>query len=216
VLKKTSISWKNMTDENPVIDEKTRPGFDRKMTGEEINQLPIASYDGEVHIIRTPSALDHAVRALCKETLLGFDTETKPAFEKGENNPLSLIQLAGKKAVYILQVKYLSSCQQLGEVLSAKHIIKAGIDIQQDIVKLKSRIDGDYKGFVDISVLAKDAGMKNFSMRGLAAILLGVRVAKSMQVSNWARSTLTPSQIRYAATDAWISRELYVRLRPPR
>lgn len=196
-------------------DEEIRPGFDRKMTGEEINRLPIASYDGDVHIIRTPSTLEHAVHALCNETLLGFDTETKPAFEKGESNPLSLIQLAGKKAVYIIQMKHVPSCEQLGLVLSDKRIIKAGIDIQQDIAKLKNRIDCDYKGFVDISVLAKDAGIKNFSMRGLAAILLGVRVAKSMQVSNWARSTLTPSQIKYAATDAWISRELYVRLRTP-
>ena len=195
-----------------MTDEINRPGFDQKMTAEEINTRPIASYDGAVHIIRTAAELENAVAELCREAVLGFDTETKPAFQKGETNPISLIQLAGARAVYIIQLKHVSPSAQLGQLLSDRHIIKAGIDVKQDITKLKKNIDCDYKGFVDVSQLAKDAGIKNFSMRGLAAVLLGVRIAKSMQVSNWARSTLLPSQIKYAATDAWISREIYMRL----
>ena len=38
----------------------------------------------------------------------------------------------------------------------------------------------------------------------------GSKLSKKEQVSNWARNKLTDSQIKYAATDAWISRELYV------
>jgi len=196
-----------------MISDKNRPGFDQKMTAEEINSRPIASYDGVVHIIRTASELEQATRVLCRETVLGFDTETKPAFQKGEINPISLLQFAAAGAVYIIQLKHVRPSEQLGALLSNKLIIKAGIDINQDIAKLKNNIDCDYKGFIDVSLLAKDAGIKNFSMRGLAAVLLGVRIAKSMQVSNWARSTLLPSQIKYAATDAWISREIYLRLR---
>jgi ribonuclease D len=86
------------------------------------------------------------------------------------------------------------------------------VDIPQDIVKLQERLGGDYKNCVDVSLAAKQAGLKNFSLRGLAAVLLGVRITKGMRVSNWARDTLLPSQIKYAATDAWISRELYLRL----
>jgi ribonuclease D len=192
--------------------EKKRPGFDLKMTAEEINTLPIAAFEGPVHVVQTEVELEKAVHALRRETVLGFDTETKPNFTKGENNALSLIQFAGSRAAYIIQLRHLTSCAPLLKLFSDERIIKAGVDIPQDILKLQVRIGGDYKGCVDISMAAKAAGLKNFSLRGLAAVLLGVRITKGMRVSNWARDILLPSQIKYAATDAWISRELYLRL----
>jgi ribonuclease D len=192
--------------------EEQRPGFDLKMTAEEINCLPIAAYEGPVHVVRTEDALDKAVHALRRETVLGFDTETKPNFTRGENHPLSLIQFAGSRAAYIIQLRHLPSCASLLKLFSDEHIIKAGVDIPQDIVKLEERIGGEYNNCVDVSLSAKAAGLKNFSLRGLAAVLLGVRITKGMRVSNWGRDTLLPSQIKYAATDAWISRELYLRL----
>ncbi len=195
--------------------EGKRPGFDLKMTAEEINRLPIAAYEGTVHVVRTEDALEKAMHGLRRETVLGFDTETKPNFAKGENNPLSLIQFAGSRAVYIIQLRPLPSCAPLRKLFSDERIIKAGVDIPQDILKLQERVGGEYKNFVDVSLGAKQAGLKNFSLRGLAAILLGVRITKGMRVSNWARDTLLPSQIKYAATDAWISRELYLRLQHP-
>jgi ribonuclease D len=192
--------------------EAGRSGFDLKMTAEEINSLPIAAYEGTVHVVRTQDALEKAVHALRREAVLGFDTETKPNFAKGENNPLSLIQFAGSRAVYIIQLRHVPSCDTLRRLFSDERIIKAGVDIPQDILKLQEHIRGGYKSFVDVSLGAKQAGLKNFSLRGLAAILLGVRITKGMRVSNWARDTLLPAQIKYAATDAWISRELYLRL----
>ncbi len=195
--------------------EGQRPGFDLKMTAEEINTLPIAAYEGTVHVVRTEAELEKAVHALRRETVLGFDTETKPNFAKGENNALSLLQFAGRRAAYIMQLRHLPSCAPLLKLFSDERIIKAGVDIPQDILKLQKHMGGDYKGFVDISLAAKAAGLKNFSLRGLAAILLGVRITKGMRVSNWARDTLLPQQIKYAATDAWISRELYLRLKHP-
>jgi ribonuclease D len=195
--------------------EKKRPGFDLKMTSEEINSLPIAAYEGTVHVVRTEAELEKAMHALRRESLLGFDTETKPNFARGENNPLSLIQFAGSRAAYIIQLRHLPSCDPLLKLFSDERIIKAGVDIPQDIIKLQERIGGDYKNCEDVSLHAKQAGLKNFSLRGLAAVLLGVRITKGMRVSNWARDTLLPSQIKYAATDAWISRELYLRLRQP-
>jgi ribonuclease D len=192
--------------------EAGRSGFDLKMTAEEINSRPIAAYEGTVHVVRTEDELEKAVHALRREAVLGFDTETKPNFARGEANPLSLIQLAGSRAAYIIQLRHVPSCDPLRRLFSDERIIKAGVDIPQDIAKLQERIGGHYKSCVDISLAAKQAGLKNFSLRGLAAILLGVRITKGMRVSNWARDTLLPSQIKYAATDAWISRELYLRL----
>jgi len=197
-----------------MVQQSHRPGFDRRITAEEINRLPIAKYGGPVAIIATEAALERAVRALRKEHLLGFDTETKPAFRRGERNPVAIIQCATATTVYIIRLGALRSLEPVAQLFEDRAILKAGVDLQQDIVKLRQQVACAYNGFVDVSLLAKDAGIKNFSMRGLAAVLLGVRISKTARTSNWARETLTPQQISYAATDAWISRELYLRLTP--
>lgn len=197
---------------HPSVNQQGRPGFDRKITPEEINRLPIIQYSGRVEIITTPDALEKAVDSLCQETVIGFDTETKPSFRKGQYNPVAIIQCAGSTQVYIIQLGRLPMLHPLEKLLSSAEVIKAGVDLQQDIMKLRRQIPCDYRGFVDVSRMAKDVGLKNFSMRGLAAALLGARIPKAMRTSNWARETLSHQQIRYAATDAWISRELYLRL----
>ena len=65
---------------------------------------------------------------------------------------------------------------------------------------------------VDLAALARARGIKAQGLRSLAASLLGFRISKSAQCSNWERDELSPQQIRYAATDAWVGRELYARL----
>lgn len=196
----------------PPAHEQGRPGFDRKITPEEINRLPIIQYSGRIEIITTLEALQIAVDSLCEETVIGFDTETKPAFRKGEQNPVAIMQCAGSTKVYIIQLTRLPMLHPLEKLLSTDQVIKAGVDLQQDITKLRRQLPCQYRGFVDVTRMAKEVDLKNFSMRALAAVLLGARIPKAVRTSNWARETLSHQQIRYAATDAWISRELYLRL----
>ncbi|MCX8043304.1 MAG: 3'-5' exonuclease domain-containing protein 2 [Desulfobacterota bacterium] len=195
-----------------ILHDLHRAGFDRKITPEEINRLPITQYTGHIEMITTVSALENVLGILLQETLIGFDTETKPAFRKGERNPVAIIQCATGTTVYIIQLRNLPSLRPLKPLFSSPAIIKAGIDVFQDILKLREQLPCAYENFVDIGRMARDAGLKNFSMRALAAVLLGVRIPKTMRTSNWARQQLTPQQITYAATDAWISRCLYLQL----
>jgi ribonuclease D len=65
---------------------------------------------------------------------------------------------------------------------------------------------------MDLGNIAKKAGIKNHGLRGLAAVLLGLRISKGAQTTNWARDVLTRQQIQYAATDAWVGRKLYLSL----
>lgn len=190
-----------------------RPGFDRKMTREEINACPIRMYEGLVHVIRTRQQLEPAVQKLLKEKILGFDIEIKPSFTKGENHPAALLQLAGSRAVYLFQLRHSKFTRALRKILSTADVIKTGVAPGQDIVKLKELGDFKEAGFVDLAAVAKQSGIKNHGLRGLAAVLLGFRILKHSKVSNWARQDLTPSQIQYAATDAWVSREIYLHMK---
>jgi ribonuclease D len=194
-------------------DKKEKPGFDRKISPEEINELPVKKYDGPVRIISSREGLVLASQALRQEMVLGFDTETKPAFAKGQSFPVALLQLAGQDAVYIFQLRHLEFPKMLRDILENSDIIKAGFAPDYDIKQLKALGEFDPAGFVDLGTAAKREGIKNHGLRGLAAVLLGFRISKQAQRSNWSRMTLSPSQISYAATDAWVSREIFLRLK---
>ena len=189
-----------------------RPGFAQRMTKEEINACPIRRWEGPTHVVRTAAELSRAVHALANETILGFDTETRPAYHKGESYLPSLLQLAGENEVYLFQLKHLGLSNPLREILANPKVVKAGVALAYDLQDLHHL--GHFKpaGFVDLGNLAKKAEIKNHGLRGLAAVLLGFRIAKGAQTSNWSRDVLDPAQIQYAATDAWVGRELYLRL----
>lgn len=182
-----------------------------RLTSAEINLLPIRSYDGQVSVVRDQDGLTKALKALAAEHVLGFDTETRPAFKKGEQHAPAVLQLAGASGVFLFQLTVLGFPEQLRDVLADSKRIKAGVAHGHDVRTLQELESFDPAGFIDLGTLAKQAGLKNFGLRGLAAALLGVRISKKARLSNWAVKRLTPDQITYAATDAWISRELYLR-----
>ncbi len=204
---KQRLSTRHMTQ-----SETDRPGFDRRMNKDEINACPIARWKGPVSVVRTREELATAMRKLAGDSLLGFDTETRPAYTKGESYPPSLLQLANEKEVFIFQFKHLRFAKPLRDILADPAIIKAGVSLDYDIRELKKMSHFKAEGFVDLGDLAKKKGIKNHGLRGLAAVLLGCRIAKGAQTSNWARDVLTKHQIQYAATDAWIGRKLYLTL----
>ncbi|MEK6777198.1 MAG: 3'-5' exonuclease [bacterium] len=192
---------------------KERAGFDRKMSREEINMLPIRKCEFPVHLVRTREELIAAIEVLSNDTVFGFDTETKPAFKKGQMHPTALIQLAGSKAVYLFQLRELNLPKMLRDIFSNPHVVKAGVALDDDIKKLQQLAFFRKSGFVELGDVAREAGIKNYGLRGLAAVLLGFRITKNAQLSNWSRETLSKAQVKYAATDAWVSRELYLQLK---
>jgi ribonuclease D len=188
------------------------PGFDRRMTKEEINEVPVEKWSGTVQLINTEKDVDQAARAIAQEKVVGFDTETRPAFKKGQKFLPSLLQLATRDCVYLFQLKHIGLPGPLLEILSDPAIIKAGVSLAYDVKELQQLARFAPAGFVDLGTLAKKKGIKNHGLRGLAAVILGIRITKSVQTSNWAKEILTRAQISYAATDAWIGRELYLQL----
>ncbi len=189
-----------------------RPGFDRRMSKDEINNCPIKRWEGPVSVIRTGEEMGKAMDKLAGHTLLGFDTETRPAYTKGESYLPSLLQLANEKEVFIFQLNHLGLVPPLCDLLSDPAVTKAGVSLDYDIRELKKLSSFKAGGFEDLGDIAKQAGIKNHGLRGLAAVLLGFRIGKGAQTSNWAKDVLTPQQIQYAATDAWVGRKLHLAL----
>ena len=180
----------------------------RHITKAEINALPMQQYEGPIELFKTAEAAEPAAKKLLKETLLGFDTETRPAFRKGESYDPSLLQLATENAVYLFQIQQSGLTDSLLRVLSSPKIVKAGVAIDRDIEELQAVRPFEPDGFIELATCAKEARIKNLGLRGLTAILFGFRISKREQVSNWARKDLTDSQMTYAATDAWLGRKI--------
>ena len=178
----------------------------------EISALPLKHYTGSIHVIDSDAKMRAAMRSLGRENVLGFDTETRPAFKKGESYPPSLLQLAADDGVYIFQIRHINSHRSLAGILADRNVLKTGIGVSDDIKKLNDVLSFEPSGFIELANMAAKAGIKNAGIRGLAALLFGFRISKQTKCSRWDASTLTEAQIVYAATDAWICREIYFAL----
>lgn len=184
-----------------------------KLTKEEINALPLRQYEGPVHLIRSEQDLERALTGLQKEDVLGFDTETKPSFKKGERHLPALLQLATRDAVYVFQLKIFSLPPAILDILANSGILKAGVAIGRDVSELKDISPFKPAGFIDLGEIAQKTDLNHHGLRSMTARLLGFRISKQAQLSDWSRAKLTSRQIRYAATDAWVSRKLYFALK---
>jgi len=193
----------------PTIPEQYLKAF----TKSEINEMPLRRYEGPIEVIRTEKQRTRALKDIEGEALLGFDTETRPVFKKGKKpGPPSLIQLATASCAYIFQINLLPLCNGLCDLLADESIIKTGVAVRDDILGLQRLAEFTPSGFIDLSDVSTAAKMQTHGLRNMAANLLGFRISKSAQCSNWAKEKLTTQQINYAATDAWVSRELYLAL----
>jgi ribonuclease D len=182
------------------------------ITVEEINALPLKAFNGKVTVITEASKLAGAAREIEKHGIVGFDTETRPSFKRGQVYKVALVQLALPSKVFLIRVQQTGLPDEILSLFENDQIIKAGVAIRDDIKALQ-KISRFHPGsFVELSTLAKAAGLQVESVKKLAGLLLGFRISKSAQTSNWEAPTLTEKQLEYAATDAWVCLEIYKRL----
>ncbi|GEM_PF-876518 len=185
------------------------PFLENRISKDYINTLPPIRFCGRIELINHPDQVRKATRHLRRHRVLGFDTESRPAFKKGESYPISLIQLATPDTVYLFHLAHIDIDDRLARILSSKRIKKVGIALNNDLEKLNELRPMKTAGFVDLSRLAAEKGIVQQGARSLAARYLHQRLIKSSQRTNWARPELSEKQKFYAATDAWICLELY-------
>jgi len=179
---------------------------------EDINLLELDKYNGETILVDTDAELEKACSEIEKCAIIGIDTETKPSFRKGQMNTVALLQISTDKKAYIVRLKKVKMSKRLADIFTNEAIKKIGIAIFDDLKDLKKIIPFTDKSVVDLNLLAPKLGFESIGAKKLSALVLGIRISKRQQVSNWELEQLSQAQIDYAATDAWICREIYLKL----
>ncbi len=183
--------------------------FPDQIEKSDLQQLPLIRFEGEIHVIDKPQELDEALDFLSRESILGFDTETKPTFTKGAYNHTALIQFATLDQAFLLRINKLGIPDRLRKLLGNENIHKVGISLRDDLKDLKKVRSFKPAGFIDLNNIAKELGISQIGIKSLTGIFLEKRIAKNQQTSNWENQKLTPAQKRYAATDAWVCMKMY-------
>ena len=183
----------------------------RELSRDEVNALEIRRYEGEVRLVESAQELERAMASWREERVVGFDTETRPAFKPGESYLPALAQIATANTVYLLPLQRLDCAGALRALLEAPHTLKAGVGMPDDFRALRKSFEFAEKAIVDLGAIARSHKLKQSGVRYLAALFMQTRIPKGAKTSNWAASRLTQQQVAYAATDAWICRELFLK-----
>ncbi len=188
--------------------------FSKDISKEQIKQLPLIQFPGKIYLIEQIEQVSWAVNFLKKQSVLGFDTETRPSFKRGQSYKLSLVQLATDDQCFLFRINKLSFVDELKELFEQENVTKVGFDLNSDFHQLRKVAKIDFHGFVDLQKIAKQLGFKDVSLRKLTALVMSKRLSKRQRLSNWEAEPLTDAQKVYAATDAWVTLQLYKILKP--
>lgn len=186
-----------------------------RISKDEINQLPLGQFEGEMFLIDDIEDVEEAAEFLAKQRIIGFDTETKPAFRRGVINPVALLQLSTSTQAFLFRLNNIGSFPDaLRNVLEKESIVKVGAAVHDDLKGLAKLTDSFYpQSFFDLNDELKKVGFHNVGVRNLCGMVLKIRISKAEQVSNWEAEELTEKQKRYAATDAWACLEIFEKLK---
>jgi ribonuclease D len=186
--------------------------YKENITAEELAEHELSWFKGEIVLVDNLKTFYEVFPRLLKSDLLGFDTETRPTFKKGKKNAVSLIQLSTGDLACLFRINKIGIPNELVDLLSDPAVIKAGVAVHDDVRFLKGVRKFAPEGFVDLQTLVKDFGIQSSGLKKLAAIILGFRISKRQQVTDWEAEQLSEAQQIYAATDAWVCHQIYKKL----
>jgi ribonuclease D len=187
--------------------------YRENITAEEIAECELDWFKGEMILVDDLETFHRVFPRLLGHGLLGFDTETKPSFKKGRKHPVSLIQLSTDNLACLFRINKIGIPAEMTRILADPKVIKAGVAVHDDIRFLKGVKKFEPAGFVDLQPMVKEFGIESSGLKKLAAIILGIRISKRQQVTDWEAEELSEAQLIYAATDAWVCHEIYKKLK---
>ena len=183
------------------------------ITKEEVALLPKEIFGGKITIVNTLDELNSALKKLKKHYIIGFDTETKPCFTKGNNgNGVALMQLSTEKECFLLRLNKIGFPENLTEFIANPTVKKIGISLKDDFHVLRKNHELKPNAFVDLQTTISDYGIEEKSLQKIYAILFEKRISKSQRLSNWEADALSPAQQEYAALDAWACLQIFLKI----
>ncbi len=183
--------------------------YKESITKDELAELPLQQFEGEITLVNNSETYREAVEYLSRQTILGFDTETKPSFKKGTINQVALLQLATDTRAFLFRLNQFGLGDGVKMILQNPNIKKVGVALRDDIKGLQRISQFKPAGFFELQEHVKDFGIQNFGLKKMTGIILGFRISKSQRLTNWEAEELTYAQQNYAATDAWVSYLIY-------
>ncbi len=183
------------------------------ITKDEIAQLDVEVFPGRIFVINTTEQADKAVEELLKHEIIGFDTETKPSFKKGQKNKIALIQLSTETECYLFRLNNVGISKGLKGLLNNSSVTKIGLSLKDDFAAMSGRTKSEMNSFVDLQKYVENYGIEDKSLQKIYAILFHKRISKSQRLSNWEADELSEAQKAYAAIDAWACLKIYNELK---
>jgi ribonuclease D len=199
-------------EDKRISEEMANNKYQENISVEELAKCELSWFKGEIVLVEDIQTFNEVFPRLLESELLGFDTETKPSFKKGKKNSVSLIQLSNDNLACLFRINKIGFPQELINLLSDPSVIKAGVAVHDDIRFLKGVKKFVPDGFVDLQSFVRDYGIQSSGLKKLSAIVLGFRISKRQQVTDWEAEQLSEPQLVYAATDAWVCYQIYKKL----
>lgn len=176
---------------------------------ETLASLPAANYAGRLVIIDKPEDVLPAVEEIRKAEIIGFDTETRPSFKKGQCYNVALIQLATPDCVYLFRTNILGLPEELISIFEDSDLTKVGVSIHDDFLQLRKIVDFDPTSFIDLQGYVKQFKIADNSLSRIYGILYDERISKNQRLTNWEAPNLSDAQKAYAAMDAYACIRIY-------
>jgi len=183
--------------------------FFKAVEDEYVRSLPVMSFPGIINVIDHAADFEKIKHVLLEENLLGFDTETKPSFKKGRYHQVALLQLSTRDQAFLIRLNKVHLPKFIIDIFENREITKVGVALKDDLNGLKKVMPFEPLGFIDLQLFVKQFGIEDNGLKKLVANILGFRISKKSQTSNWELEDLTHEQLEYAATDAWVCRKMY-------
>lgn len=176
---------------------------------EEVRELPIETFKGEIIVVDKLKDVAEAVAYLKQFKVIGFDTETKPVFRKNVSHKVALMQLSTLDKCFLFRLNLIQYPDELDDLICSNDVMKVGLSLRDDFAALRKRSDCSPLNFIDLQTFVKNYGIKEMSLQKIHAILFSKKISKNQRLSNWEANTLKPSQKKYAAIDAWACLKIY-------
>ncbi len=186
--------------------------METSITKEELADLPVEEFEGRIIVIQDDKEAKKATDYLSTQTLLGFDSETRPNFKKGSSNKIALIQISTQDTCFLFRLNHIGIPEGLTRILTSPDIKKIGLSLKDDFAAIRKRKSIEPANFVDLQTMVKKYGITDIGLQRIYGILFGKRITKGQRLTNWEAEILSDAQKKYAALDAWSCLQIYNQL----